>query len=66
MANCITENKTKVLRFIFVFFFYFFYFSFPLSSIMNMEIFVKDISGTACSSILKFGTNFIYDNFYYL
>ena len=41
MNNCITENKTKVLRFIFAFFFYFFTFSFSLSSIMNMEIFVE-------------------------
>ena len=38
-----TENKTKVLRFILAFFFYF-----PISHsyVMNIEFFVKDLSGT--------------------
>ena len=31
---------------------------------MNMEIFVKDFSGTALPRILKFGTNIIYDKLY--
>ena len=45
--KCITENKTNVLRFIFAFFFYFSLFSISHSEVMNMEISVKDFSGTS-------------------
>ena len=34
------------------------------SNVMNMEIFVKDFSGTALPRILKFGTNIRYDKLY--
>ena len=61
-TKCITENKTSVLRFIFAFFFYFFPFSISHSKVMNMEIFVKDFSGTTWSRILKFGTKLGNDN----
>ena len=72
-TKCITENKTKVLRFIFAFFFYFYPFSishynliymeifFNDFSVMNMESLVKDFSGTTLSRIFKFGTNIRYD-----
>ena len=41
-------------------------FSFFLSqsNAMNMEIFVKDFSGTALPRNLKFGTNIRYDKLY--
>ena len=45
-TKCITEIKIKVLRFIFAFFFYFLTFSISHSNIMNIEIFVKEFSGT--------------------
>ena len=61
--KCITENKTKVLRFIFAFFFYFF-FSISHSKVINMEIFVKDFSGTTWPRILKFGTKLGNDKLY--
>ena len=63
-TNCINVNKIMVLRFIFAFFFYFSFFSISQSSVMNMEIFVKDFSGIALPSILKFGTNIRYDKVY--
>ena len=44
-TKCITINKTMVLRFIFVFFL-FFPFSISHSKVMNIEIFLKDFSGT--------------------
>ena len=40
ISKCITENKTKVLRFIFAFFFIFSS-SISHSNVMNMAIFVK-------------------------
>ena len=63
-TKCITENKTKVLRFTFAFFFYFFPFSISHSKVMNIEIFIKDFSGTTLPRILKFGTNIRYDRLY--
>ena len=42
-----TEYKTKVLRFIFTFFFLYFPFSISHFKDMNMEICVKDFSGTS-------------------
>ena len=57
VPRCITVNKTKMLRFIFALFYYF-----SLSPIViNMEIFVKDFSGTTWPRILKVGTNIRYD-----
>ena len=58
--KCIIENKTKVLRYIFAFFFYFFPFL-SHSKVLNMEIFVKDFSGTTSPRILKFCTNIRYN-----
>ena len=66
-SKCITENKAKVLRIIFALFFnvfLFFPFSISLFKEMNMEIFVKDFSGTTKPRILKFGTNIKYDRLY--
>ena len=60
-SKCITENKAKDLRIIFALFFYF---SISHSKVMNMEIFVKDFSGTTGPRILKFGTNIKYDRLY--
>ena len=60
-SKCITGNKAKVLRIIFALFFYFSIFH---SKVMNMEIFVKDFSGTTGPRILKFGTNIKYDRLY--
>ena len=60
-SKCFTENKAKVLRIIFSLFFLFFPFSISHSKVMNMEIFVKDFSGTTGPRILKFGTNIKYD-----
>ena len=65
-TKCITVNKTKVLRIIFYFFFIFFSLFLSQSNVMNMEIFVKDFSGTALPRILKFGTNIRYDKLYYV
>ena len=45
-TKCIIGKKTKELGFIFALFFYFFPFSIFHSKVMDMEIFVKDISGT--------------------
>ena len=45
-------------------FFLFFPFSISHSRVMNMEIFVKDFSGTTQPRILKFGTNIKYDRLY--
>ena len=44
--------------------FLFFPFSISHSKVINMEIFVKDFSGTAWPRILKFGTNIRYDRLY--
>ena len=55
-TKCITENKTKVLRFIFAFFFVFFPFSISHSKVMSIEISVKYFAGTTWPRILKFGT----------
>ena len=61
---CITVNKTKVLRFFFAFFFYFVIFSISQSNVMNLEIFVKDFSGTAIPRIYKFSTNIRYEKLF--
>ena len=45
--------------------FLFFPFSISHSKVINMEIFVKDFSGTTWPWILKFGTNIRYDMFLY-
>ena len=39
-------------------------FSISHSKVINTEIFVKDVSGTTSSRILKFGTNIRYDRLY--
>ena len=41
-----------------------FRFSISHSNVINMEIFVKDFSGTALPRILKFGTKIRYDKLY--
>ena len=44
--------------------FLFLLFSISHSTVMNIEIFVKDFSGTTGPRILKFGTNIRYDKLY--
>ena len=44
--------------------FLFFFFSISQSNAMNIEIFIKDFSGTALPRSLKFGTNIRYDKLY--
>ena len=44
--------------------FLFFIFSISQSNVVNMEMFIKDFSGTALPRILKFGTNIRYDKLY--
>ena len=69
---CEQDNKDQVYywkqnqdgEIYFCILFLFFTFSISHSNIMNMEIFVKDFSGTTWPRILKFGTNIIYDKFY--
>ena len=39
-------------------------FSISQSNVINIEIFVKDFSGTAFPRILKFGKNIRYDEWY--
>ena len=63
-TKCITENKTKVQRYMYAFAFFFFPFSISHSKVMNIEIFVKDFSGTTLPRILKFGTNIRYERLY--
>ena len=55
------ENQGAEIYFCLLFsIFPFFY----LSNVVNMEIFVKDFSGTTLPRILKFGTNITYDKLY--
>ena len=56
------QNQAAEIYFCLLFLF-FFYLN-PILFVMNMEIFVKDFSGTALPRILKFGTNIIYDKLY--
>ena len=58
MYNC-KQNQGVVIYFCLLFLFFFF--SISQSNVTNMEIFVKDFSGTALPRILKFGTNIRYD-----
>ena len=62
-TKCINVNKTKVLRF-FLPSFSIFPFSISHSNVMNMQIFIKDFSGTTLPRILKFGTNINHDKLY--
>ena len=61
MYNCKQNQGVKI---IFAFFAFFFYFSISQSNVMNMEIFMKDFSGTAFPRILKLGKSIRYDELY--
>ena len=63
MYNC-KQNQAAEIYFCLLFLFVFFLSLNPILFVMNMEIFVKDFSGTALPRILKFGTNIIYDKLY--
>ena len=55
------QNQGAEIYFCLLFpFFLFFY----LSYVMNMEIFIKDFSGTTSPRILKLGSNIRYDKLY--
>ena len=61
MYNCKPNQGVKIY---FCLLFLFFFFSISQSNVMNMEIFMKDFSGTAFPRILKFGKNIRYDKLY--
>ena len=56
------QNQDAEIYFSLLFLFLLFSISQP--NVMYMEIFVKDVSGTALPRILKFFTNNIYDKLY--
>ena len=64
MYNCKQNQDVKIYFCIFCLLFLFFFFSISQSNVMNMEIFMKDFSGTAFPTILKFGKNIRYDELY--
>ena len=61
MYNC---KQNKGVQIYFCLPFLFFFFSISQSNVMNMEIFMKDFSGTALPKILKFGKKIRYEELY--